>query len=98
MFAVLLRFDETPDDTEAGIAHVREEVVPALEDAQGLKGFWLVDREYNRRYTVMVWESEERYQTSMAAIQARRAAYPERHRPPPASVERLEVYADVRNA
>jgi heme-degrading monooxygenase HmoA len=45
----------------------------------------------------MVWDSEEHYQAGIASIQARRAAYPERHRPAPTTVERLEVYANIVN-
>ena len=97
MFAVVLTFDEEPEDTDAGIAHVREEVVPALQDAPGLLGLWLVDREKNRRITVMAWDTEEHYQTGMAAVQARRAAAPDRHRPAPTTVQRFEVYASLVN-
>jgi heme-degrading monooxygenase HmoA len=97
MFAVVLTFDEEAADTEAGIAHVQDEVVPALQSAPGLVGHWLVDRDKHRRITVMVWDSEEHYQTGMAAVQARRAADPDRHRPAPTSVERFELYASIVN-
>jgi heme-degrading monooxygenase HmoA len=95
MFAVVLDFQETAEDTEAGIAHVRDEVIPALKQAQGLLGLWLVDRDHHRRLTVMVWDSDEHYSEGMAAVQARRAAAPERHRPAPASVQRYEVYGSI---
>ena len=95
MFAVVMDFQETAADTEAGVAHVQDEVVPALKDAQGLIGLWLVDRERNRRMTVMIWDTDEHYQEGMAAVQARRAAAPERHRPAPTSVQRYEVYGSI---
>lgn len=97
MFAMVMTFDETADDTEVGIAHVNDEVVPALEGADGLTGLWLVDRDKHRRYTIMVWDTEEHYQAGMAEVQARRAAAPDRHRPAPTTVERLDVYAGVFN-
>lgn len=95
MFAILMTFDETAEDTEAGVAHVQEEVVPALTEATGVTGFWLVDREKHRRVTVMVWDDEAQYEAGMAAVGARRAADPGRHRPAPTTVERLEVYGAV---
>jgi heme-degrading monooxygenase HmoA len=94
MFAVVMDFQETAD-TEAGIAHVQDEVIPALKEASGLIGLWLVDREHQRRMTVMVWDTEEHYSEGMAAVQARRAAAPDRHRPAPSSVQRYEVYGSI---
>jgi heme-degrading monooxygenase HmoA len=58
---------------EAGIKHADKEVLPALKDADGLTGFWLVDRDSGRRLTVMVWDSEGAAAAGMAAIEARRA-------------------------
>src|SRR5690349_13581895 len=95
MFAVVLTFEDEADDTEAGIAHVHEEVIPALQDKPGLLGLWLVDRDKNRRISVMAWDTEEHYQAGMAAVRERRSADPDRHRPAPISVDRYEVYASV---
>jgi heme-degrading monooxygenase HmoA len=95
MFAVVIDFQETTADTEAGIAHVRDEVIPALKEAEGLVGLWLVDRDSHHRVTVMVWDTDEHYQRGMAAVQARRAAAPERHRPAPTGVQRYEVYGSI---
>jgi heme-degrading monooxygenase HmoA len=97
VFAVLLTFEEEAADTEAGIAHVLDEVVPALDGTPGLLGLWLVDRDKHRRITVMAWDTEEHYQAGMAAVQARRAADPDRHRPAPSTVERLDLYASIVN-
>lgn len=97
MFAVVMTFEEAADDTDAGVAHVLDEVVPALEGSSGLVGLWLVDRDQHRRITVMAWQREEDYQAGMAAVQARRAAAPDRRRPSPTLVERFEVYASTVN-
>jgi len=82
MFAVVMDFQETAEDTAAGIAHVQDEVIPALKEAPGLAGLWLVDRDHHRRLTVMVWDSEEHYSEGMAAVQVpRRRPCPGRRSP-----------------
>ena len=92
MFAQVVTFEEQPDEVEAGIRHVEEEVLPALRDAQGLRGAWLVDREKGRRLSIMVWDREADAETAMARVQQMRGDGP---RPTPASVDRYEVYATV---
>jgi hypothetical protein len=96
MFAVVLSFTgESADDRAAGIDHVRDEVVPALTEAGGLRGWWLVDHDTGRRMTLMVWNSEDEYQAGMARVQQARLADPDRHRPGPSEVTRYEVYASI---
>ena len=96
MFGMILSFDgESAGDLAAGIEHVKDEVIPALSQAKGLHGWWLVDREAGRRVSVMVWDSEELYQAGMAGVQEARAKDPGRHRPAPTSVQRVEVYGAI---
>jgi len=96
VFGVVLSFDgESAADTAAGIEHVNDEVLPALRAAGGLQGWWLVDHESGRRVTVMIWESQEAYDAGMAKVGEARAADPDRHRPPPSSVSRFEVYGSI---
>jgi hypothetical protein len=46
----------------------------------------------------MVWETQEKYDATMARVQRVRAKDPSRHRPAPSSVARFEVYGSVTGA
>jgi len=99
MFAVVMSFDgESGGDLAAGIEHVKDEVIPALEHAGGLHGWWLVDRDAGRRLTVLVCDTQEQFDAGMARVQEARAKDPDRHRTAPSSVARFEVYGSVTGA
>lgn len=96
MYAQVIRFQDAPDDLEAGIAHVLDEVVPATDASEGADGLWLVDRESGERLSVMLFADEAAAEAMFARVAERRAAAPARVRPKPVSSARYEVYARSR--
>ena len=94
MYAQIVTFQETPEQVDAGIAHVLDDVIPALENAPGLTGLWLANRETGKRLSILVWESEAAASAAMAEVQ-KRLATSKHTRPTPASVEKFDVYATV---
>ena len=94
-------FNETGEQLEEGVRHVKQEVVPSLRGAQGLKtACWVVDREQGQRLSIVIWESADAMSAAMplvaAAIKRRRdeggLTEPQR---PPDSGRRFEVFAQL---
>jgi hypothetical protein len=101
MIVTIATFDESEQELDEGMRHVREEVVPSIRDVAGLRAaYWLVDREAGKRLSVSVWESGDAAAAAMpgvmAAIKGLREgagrAEPQRS---PDRVERFEVFAQV---
>jgi hypothetical protein len=93
MYAQVISFEDDPQGLEDGIAHVCDEVAPAVDATSGVKGVWLVDRESGRRLSVMLFDDEASAEAMFAAVGERRAADPDRNRPKPTGSQRWEIYA-----
>ena len=94
MYAQIVTFQETAEQVDAGIEHVLDDVIPALEHAPGLTGLWLANRATGKRLSIMVWESEAAASAAMAEVQ-KRLATSKHTRPTPASIEKFDIYASV---
>ncbi len=71
MVVTVAIFRETVDGLEEGIRHVRDEVVPSLRGAAGLKAsYWVVNREAGERLSIMIWNSAEDMAAPMPRVMA----------------------------
>ncbi|MCW2732543.1 MAG: Antibiotic biosynthesis monooxygenase [Mycobacterium sp.] len=77
MYARTTTLEATPSSIDAGIAHVRDTVMPELEGLEGYVGLSLLaDRTSGRCIITTAWDSEETMRSSAESVQEirRRAA------------------------
>jgi hypothetical protein len=101
MIVTIATFQETDEQLEEGMRHVREEVVPSLRGAKGVRaGYWIVDRGKGKRLSVMVWDDADAAAAAMPGVVASIKRLREesgRLEPQrsPDHTERFEVFAQV---
>ena len=101
MIVTIATFEESGEQLEEGIRHVREEVVPSIRGAAGVRAaYWLVDRQAGKRLSVTVWNGPDDAAAAMPGVMAsikrlrEEAGRTEPQRSPDRS-ERFEVFAQV---
>jgi len=101
MIVTMATFGETETELEEGVRHVRDEVVPSVKGAKGLRaGYWLVDREHGKRLSIMVWDDVDAMSAAMPAViasikQLREQGGLQRPQRPPDSSQRFDVIAHL---
>ena len=101
MLLQIVSFEEDSAALEEGARHVREEVVPSIQGAEGLlAACWAIDRQDGKRVSIMVWQSAEAAQAAMPSVvdaikQRREDAGRLTPQASPTSVQRLEVIARI---
>jgi len=95
MIAQVMTFEGSPEENEAGMEHVLDEVVPAARATPGVHAIWLVSPDRTRRMTVLVAQDEATRDALFARVRERVESAPDRQRPSPVAVEEWESYAVV---
>ncbi len=101
MIVTIATFEESGEQLEEGMRHVREEVVPSIRGATGVRAaYWLVDRGAGKRLSVTLWDNPDAAAAAMPGVMAsikhlrEKAGRTEPQRSPVRS-ERFEVFAEV---
>lgn len=92
MYARVTTLEGPPDRIDDGIRHVREQVLPQLQQMDGFKGFIaLGDRQSGKLLGVALWESEEALRATEEAVTRIRSGAAEATGGTVAGVEQYEV-------
>jgi hypothetical protein len=101
MIVTMATFQETAEQLEEGMRHVREEVVPSIRGAKGVRaGYWVVDRGSGKRLSLIIWDDAEAASAAMPGVIAsikrlrEESGRMEPQRSPDHS-ERFEVFAQL---
>src|SRR5829696_9092979 len=92
MYARVSTLEGPPDKMDDGTRHVREQVLPQLQQMDGFEGFVaLTDRHSGKLLAVALWESEEALRATEDAVSSVRSGAAEAAGATVAGVERYEV-------
>jgi heme-degrading monooxygenase HmoA len=92
MYARVTTLEGSPDKMDDGTRHVREQVLPQLQQMDGFKGFVaLSDRQSGKMLGVAFWESEEVLRASEETVVSTRSGTAEAVGGTVAGVENYEV-------
>jgi hypothetical protein len=101
MIVTIATFEENDEQLEEGMRHVREEVMPSIRGAAGVRAaYWLVDRAAGKRLSVTVWDDGDAAAAAMPGVMAsikrlREDAGRTEPQRSPDRTERFEVFAEV---
>lgn len=92
MFARMSTLEGPPDQIDEGLRHVREQVLPQMQQQEGFKGFIaLGDRQSGKVIGMSLWESEQALRASEELGDRTRGESAEAVGATVAGVERYEV-------
>ncbi len=92
MFARMSILEGSPDQVDEGLRHVREQVLPFMQQQDGFKGFIVLsDHQTGKVIGVSLWESEQAMRTSEEAGDRARGDSAEVVSASGVDVERYEV-------
>ena len=96
MHARVTKFEGSPAQIEAGIKDINERVIPAAKKLAGFKGgYWLLDRQSGKGFSVTLFESESALRASEDAAAQLRSGVAQTSGAKITGVEQYEVVAQA---